>query len=112
MADAILLAPQFIDEDKAREHMEAKRWPNGSVCPHCGSDQCTRLRPGTDTKTHGRKGLIQCNACREQFSVTLGTIFEDSHVPLNKWPLAIQLLCSRKKGMSAHQLHRQLGVTY
>jgi transposase-like protein len=111
MAD--LLVPHSTDADVARAHLEAKRWPEGPVCPHCGViDEATKLEMKEGAKTHARKGAYQCNGCREQFTVTVGTIFEDSHVPLNKWLLAIHLLCASKKGMSAHQLHRMIGVTY
>ena len=103
-----LTAPIFQDADKAREHLEKTRWPHGPVCPHCGViDQATSLKG-----THHRPGLYQCNACREQFTVTVGTVFERSKVPLNKWLLATYLMSSSKKGVSAHQLHRTLGVTY
>lgn len=113
-----LLAPQFTDADKAREHLEALRWPQGPVCPHCGSMAAKRLpvQYGRPSKAHPegrpRKGVIQCNECRKQYSVTVKTVFEDSKVPLNKWLLATHLLCASKKGMSAHQLHRMIGVTY
>lgn len=111
-------APHFTDADKAREHLESLRWPDGPVCPHCGSLKAKRLpaQRGRPTKAHPdgavRAGVIQCNDCREQYSVTVGTVFERSKVPLNKWLLATHLLCASKKGMSAHQLHRMLGVTY
>lgn len=107
------LAQNFSDEDKARTFLEKMRWPDGVACPHCGVvGQAYRLEPKADAKTHVRKGVWKCGACREQFTVTVGTIFEDSHIPLNKWLMAIHLLCASKKGMSAHQLHRMLGVTY
>lgn len=113
MKDADLLAPQFQDEDKAREFLEAKRWPDGVVCPQCGViGESYRLQPTEDGKTHVRKGVWKCGSCREQFSVTVGTVMEDSHIPLNNWLYAFHLLCASKKGMSAHQLHRMLGVTY
>jgi transposase-like protein len=100
--------PIFADEAKAREHLEAIRWPNGPICPHCGVvDQATGLKG----KAH-RPGVYQCNACREQFTVTVGTVFERSKVPLNKWLLASFLMSSSKKGISAHQIGRSLGVTY
>jgi len=102
--------PIFQDADKARAYLEAQRWPNGVVCPHCGNADQDALR-SLKGKAH-RPGVYQCNACREQFSVTVGTVFERSKIPLNKWMLATHLLCSSKKGMSAHQLHRMLGVTY
>lgn len=110
----IELAQHFSDEDKAREFMEALRWPDGPVCPHCGElNNAYRLEPKPSKKgTHVRKGVWKCAGCREQFTVTIGTIFEDSHIPLHKWLLAYHLLCASKKGMSAHQLHRMLKVTY
>ena len=108
------LAQHFSDEDKAREFIETLRWPEGPVCPHCGElNNAYRLEPRPSKKgTHVRKGVWKCAGCREQFTVTVGTIFEDSHIPLNKWLLAYHLLCASKKGMSAHQLHRMLKVTY
>jgi transposase-like protein len=103
-----ILAPRFIDPVAARKHLEALRWPDDEpVCPHCGSTDTTRL----EGKKH-RDGLLQCNDCREQFTVTVGTVFERSKVPLNKWLLCNHLLVSSKKGISAHQIHRMLGVTY
>jgi len=104
------LAKHFSDEDSARALLESMRWPNGAACPHCGGADPYRLTPKAGSKT--RKGLWKCRACRKQFTVTVGTIFEDSHIPLSKWLLAIHLLCASKKGMSARQLHRMLGVTY
>jgi transposase-like protein len=111
--EADILQPQFTDEDAARAFLEAQRWPNGPECPHCGViGDSYRLEAKTDSKTPVRKGVWKCGSCREQFTVTVGTIFEDSHIKLQKWLLAIHLLCASKKGMSAHQLHRMLGVTY
>lgn len=105
------IAAHFNDEDSARAFFEAKRWPDGPVCPHCGVvGTAYKLNPKPGSKT--RKGLYKCADCREQFTVTVGTIFEDSHLPLHKWLFAIHLMCASKKGMSAHQLHRMLGVTY
>jgi transposase-like protein len=99
---------RFNDETAARAHLEAMRWPNGPECPHCGGvDRISRL----EGKAH-RPGLLTCGDCRSQFSVTVGTVFERSKIPLHKWVLATHLLCSSKKGMSSHQLHRMLGVTY
>lgn len=100
--------PIFTDADKAREHLEKLRWPSGPVCPHCGVvDNAAQLK-GKST----RPGVYKCRECRKPFSVTVGTVFERSKIPLNKWVLATHLLASSKKGMSAHQLHRMLGVTY
>jgi len=111
--DADLLVAQFTDNEAARAFLEAKRWPDGTVCPKCGViGESYRLRPNEDSKQPVRKGVWKCGGCREQFSVTVGTVMEDSHIPLNKWLLAFHLLCASKKGMSAHQLHRMLGVTY
>jgi transposase-like protein len=107
------LAQHFSNEDKAREFLEKKRWPDGPICPHCGLEgEAYRLKPTDKGKSHVRKGLWKCASCRKEFTVTVGTIFEDSHIPLHKWLLAFHLLCASKKGMSAHQLHRMLGVTY
>jgi transposase-like protein len=103
-----LTDPIFTDEEAARRHFEAIRWPNGPFCPHCGETEKVYRLNG---KSH-RPGLLHCNACNEAFTVTVGTVMERSHVPLNKWALAYRLMCSSKKGVSAHQLHRSLGVTY
>lgn len=108
MSDSILSAPHFHDNDKAREYLEALRWPNGPVCPHCGAVDGHYALQG---KAH-RPGVYKCKDCREQFTVTVGTVFESSKVPLHKWMQAVYLICSAKKGMSSHQLHRTIGVTY
>jgi transposase-like protein len=116
---SILSRPEFHDEAKAFEHVEAIIWPHGPVCPKCGSmDKHYRLK-GVRTKPskknpHGveRHGLYKCAACRSQFTVRMGTIFEESHLPLTKWLQAIHLMCSSKKGISAHQMHRILECTY
>jgi len=107
------LAQHFSDDDKAREFLEKQRWPDGPECPHCGLvGESYRLKDTGKGKTHVRKGVWKCSSCRKEFTVTVGTIFEDSHIPLHKWLLAYHLLCASKKGMSAHQLHRMLGITY
>jgi transposase-like protein len=108
----VTLAPYFADADKARELLEGMRWKNGTTCPHCNATKAYKLEAKTTSKSGGRKGLWKCAECRKQFTVTVGTIFEDSRIPLNKWLYAINLICSSKKGMSAHQLHRMLGITY
>jgi transposase-like protein len=95
----------FQDETAAREWLEAQLWPAGPVCAHCGV-----IAEATAIST--RPGWYQCNACRAQFSVTVGTLFERSHIPLNKWLMAAFLVCASKKGISAHQMHRMLGVSY
>ena len=100
--------PIFHDETKAREWLEARIWPNGPVCPHCGVVNQATLMEG---KSH-RPGLYQCNACREPFTVTVGTLYERSHLPLHKWLAATHLLMASKKGMSALQISRMLGVSY
>ena len=97
----------FHDETAAREWFEARIWPDGPFCSHCGSTTVTRLRG----KAH-RAGLFQCNDCREQFTVTVNTVCERSKIPLSKWCLAIYLLNSSKKGMSALQMHRMMGGSY
>jgi transposase-like protein len=102
--------PRFHDADKAREYLEAQRWPNDPICPHCGNADPTTI--GTLKGKAHRAGLYQCNACREQFTVTVGSVMERSKIPLNKWLMAMHLMGSSKKGISAHRLHRMLGVTY
>lgn len=103
-----LTNPIYFDADKAREHLEALHWPHGPVCPRCGSlDRITKLA-GKST----RPGVYKCNECAKPFTVTVGTIFEDSKIPLNKWLMAFRLLNGGKKGFSAHELHRSLGITY
>lgn len=92
-----------MSEDEARAYLESILWPDGPACPHCSSREVTRLRG----KAH-RKGVLKCRTCRKQFTVTVGSIFEDSHIPLQKWLLACHLLCSSKKGMSSLQLKREL----
>ncbi|HXP77650.1 MAG TPA: IS1595 family transposase, partial [Stellaceae bacterium] len=95
----------FHDDAKARQWLEGALWPDGPVCGHCGTvAQATALET--------RPGWYQCNACRKQFSVTVGTLFERSHIPLGKWLMAAYLLCASKKGISTHQMHRMIGVSY
>src|SRR6185437_3302745 len=108
------IAAHFSDEEKAREFLEQQRWPEGPICPHCGElNNAYRLQPKKSKKDkHVRPGVWKCAGCREQFTVTVDTIFADSHIPLSKWLLAVHLLCASKKGMSAHQLHRMLKVSY
>ncbi|MBI4184815.1 MAG: IS1595 family transposase, partial [Proteobacteria bacterium] len=100
--------PAFHDEDKAREHLEALRWANGRFCPHCGENERTSL---VESKGH-RAGFYYCLSCKKTFSVTVGTVCEHSKIPLHKWVMAFHLMAASKKGISAHQLHRMLGITY
>ncbi len=100
-----LTAPIFTDEEAARAHFEAIRWPEGRVCPHCGTVGNSTLLQGKST----RPGLYKCKDCRKPFTAVMGTVYEKSHIPLHKWLLATHLLCASKKGMSAHQLFRMLG---
>ena len=100
----------FTDVDAARAHLEAQRWPDGPLCPHCGNADPDRIR-AMRGKSH-RAGVYQCNECLKPFTVTVGTVFERSKIPLHTWLYATHLLCASKKGMSAHQLHRTIGVTY
>jgi transposase-like protein len=102
-----LSRPEFHDAEKAREWLERELWPDGPVCPHCGIINEATLMHG---KSH-RSGLYQCNACREPFTVTVGTLYERSHIPLNKWLAATHLLMASKKGMSSLQIGRLLGLS-
>ncbi len=99
-------APHFHDEDAAREHIEASRWPNGVFCPHCGSLNVMRMAGKTQA------GYFLCRDCADKFTCRTGTLMERSHIPLHKWLFAMMMLSSSKKGMSAHQLHRTLDITY
>jgi transposase-like protein len=102
-----------LTESTAREVLESLRWPDGPVCPHCGEiNNAKRLTPRPESKEPVRKGVWKCYGCREQFSVTVGSVFEDSHIPLHRWLLVGYLMCASKKGMSAHQIHRMLGISY
>jgi transposase-like protein len=107
---SVLSAPQFHDEAAAYAWVEARVWPDGPFCPHCGSaERIHRIKPNPAKKV--RLGLHVCGACRRQFTVKVGTVFESSHVPLHVWLQAMHLLCSSKKGISSNHLHRVLGVT-
>jgi len=116
---SVLSRPYFHDEAAAFEHVEAMMWPQGPVCHHCGSMEQHYKLAGVRSKASKknpmgveRHGLYKCKDCRAQFTVRMGTIFEESHLPLHKWLQAIHLMCSSKKGISSHQLHRVLEVTY
>jgi transposase-like protein len=109
MSKSVLDQPQFRDEEAAFAWVEARVWPNGRVCPKCGSvDNSTKLQ-GKST----RVGVYKCKAkeCRKPFTVKVGTIFEDSHIPMTIWLQAMFLIASSKKGISSNQLHRTLGIT-
>lgn len=108
MAD--LQSPIFTNEDAARNALEAVRWPNGPVCPHCGG--VDRQAKVEGAKKSHRPGLYYCNHCQGQYTAMVGTVFERSKIPLSKWWMACHLMGSSKKGISAHQMHRMLGVTY
>jgi len=111
------IAKQYHDEAEAYKLIESLRWSNGPVCPHCGSiNHAYFLTPKagarkTRTGAASARRVWKCGDCRKQFSVLVGTIFEDSKIPLSKWLLAIHQLCSDKNGTAAHELHRTLGIT-
>jgi len=108
-----LTDPIFNDEDKARAYFEAIRWPDGVTCCHCGNTNSARIYPiAANPAKKVRAGLYECQECHGQFTVRTGGVMESSHVPLTKWALAYRFMASSKKGMSAHQLHRSIGVTY
>lgn len=104
-----VLNKTFTNEDAARRFLEANRWPTGPVCPFCGQQETVKALP---PKGSMGEGWFHCRECREKFTVRVGTLYERSHVPLHKWLYATHLICSSKKGISSHQLHRMLGVTY
>ena len=104
---SVLSRPEFHDEAKAYEYVEARLWPEGPICPHCGGYDRISKMGGKST----RIGTYKCYQCRKPFTVKVGTIFESSHVKMNIWVQAIYLMCSSKKGISSNQLHRTLGVT-
>src|SRR5262249_19410867 len=103
-----LTNPAFTDEDKARVFLEASRWPDGPVCPHCGQLDTVKPVQGNSMGP----SWYYCADCQDKFTVRVGTLYERSHIPLHKWLLAIHLVTSSKKGMSALQLSRMLGITY
>ena len=110
------IAKRYSDEGEAYLFVESLRWPNGPICPHCGIvDEATYLAPKegqrkTRTGKVSNRRVWQCNECRKQFSVLIGTIFEDSRIPLSKWLLGIHLMCAGKNGVAAIELKRQLGI--
>lgn len=100
--------PVFHDEGKARAFLEQERWPDGPVCPYChGHKNVVRLGGQAASK-----GQVLCRPCRKKFTVTVGTVMERSHIPLTKWLMAFRLMAASKKGISAHQMHRMMGITY
>jgi transposase-like protein len=116
---SILTKAHFYDEAAAFKELESILWPNGPVCPHCGNADRIYALQGVRSKPSKkspegveRHGLKKCGSCKKQFTVRVGTIFEDSHAPLHKWLQAVHLMCSSKKGISSHQLHRVLEVQY
>lgn len=102
---------RFTDEAAARAYLEDIRWPKGPVCPHCGGAD-RQYRHEANLAKGIRPGLLSCGHCTKQYTVTVGTVFEDSKIPLHKWVYANHLICSSKKGISSKQLERVLGVTY
>jgi transposase-like protein len=105
------LSVLFTDEDKAREFLESKLWPNGPVCPHCDSTEAYTLSGREGSRNPVPRGVYKCKKCRKKFTVRIGTTFEESKVPLRKWLMAIHLMTSSKKGVSSHQIARELGIT-
>ena len=110
-ADLSLMSPIFRDEDAARDWLESKRWPNGAACPRCGCETAYKLTPKPGSDKPVRPGVYKCKGCRKQFTVRIGTIFEESRLPIHKWLAAIYLMCGSKKGISSRQLARTLDVT-
>src|ERR1700693_6146092 len=110
MTEAVFQNPIFQNEDMAREALEAVRWPDGPICPHCKNSHQDMLAK-VGGKKH-RPGLYYCNACEGQFTVTVGTVFERSKIGLTKWWMAAHMFNSGKNGASAHEIHRSLKVAY
>lgn len=108
----VSLAQPYADEDRARALLESLRWPNGAVCPHCRRRGAYALTPRPESRTPVRRGVWKCMSCRRQFTVRVGTFFEDSHIPLSKWVMAISILCASRKGIAAKQLERMLDLSY
>ena len=107
MTNSVFAAPHFNDEAAAYAYVEARLWANGRNCPHCG----VIGKSGALTGKTDRIGLYKCYACRKKFTVKVGTIFEDSHIQMRDWLYEIHMICSSKKGVSANQLARTLGIT-
>jgi transposase-like protein len=105
------MAAIFSSEDKAREFLEKKRWPNGPICPHCDCKEIYTLTARAGSNKPVRKGVYKCSSCRKQFTVQIGTILEESKIPICKWLMAIHLMTSSKKGVSSHQIARECGIT-
>jgi transposase-like protein len=105
---SVLSEKHYQDEEAAYAWVEARVWPQGPVCPHCG---CAEEHVGKLAGKSTRVGVYKCYGCRKPFTVKVGTIFESSHVKMHLWLQAMFLMCSSKKGISANQLHRILGVT-
>ena len=105
------LSHLFTDETAARQFFESKLWASGRYCPHCGYTETYPLTAKPGSKHPVRPGVYKCKECRKQFTVRVGTIFEDSKLPLSKWLMAIHLMTSSKKGVSSHQIARELGIT-
>lgn len=109
---AVFQNPMFHDEDKAREALEAELWPDGPVCRHCGNADASKIAKVEGKKRSHRAGLYYCNECKSQFTVTVGTVLERSKIPLTKWLMAAHMFNAGKNGVSAHEIHRTLKVTY
>jgi len=109
---AVFQNPMFHDEDRAREALEAELWPNGPTCRHCGNADASKIAKVEGKKRSHRPGLYYCNECQSQFTVTVGTVLERSKIPLTKWLMAAHMFNSGKNGVSAHEIHRTLKVTY
>src|SRR5258706_3724513 len=104
---SVLSAPHFHNEQAAYAYVEARVWPEGPICPHCGGVERISAMKGKST----RIGAYKCYQCRKPFTVKVGTVFESSHIPMRIWLQAMVLMCSSKKGISSNQLHRTLGVS-